>query len=191
MLSCSKNESNEKVAKNNTTNNINSKLKKSGHELRKEIIQYPIESQRVIFASKTSEEKSEIWKDKLNISMQNTSFNVVQQELLMELYNQLTPNLFVPNSNENRKFYEFHKIWITKAINEFPFFLIKGIVTTIDDNGFVLAPPNPNDCDCSKSSDWCPSRTKCLGPSCNSSSTGCGTLWIYACDGKCGVETNW
>lgn len=167
----------------------NSKLKKSGHEMRMEIIKYPVESQRIIFASKTPEEKNEIWKDKLNFSMQNTSFNDIQQELLMELYNRLTPNLFVPNSTENLSFYEFHRNWIINAKREFPYFLIKNIVSSLNDNGLSYSPPSGGgtSCNCSQSSDWCDERWRCSYPStgCDSRALGCGTLLLYSCDGLC------
>ena len=38
-------------------------------------------------------------------------------------------------------------------------------------------------CQCSTSSDWCPMSGACGGGGCSSTSSGCGTLWSYPCDG--------
>ena len=38
-------------------------------------------------------------------------------------------------------------------------------------------------CQCSTSSDWCPLSGACSGSNCTSTSSGCGTLWNYPCNG--------
>ena len=44
--------------------------------------------------------------------------------------------------------------------------------------------PNLPDCSCSTSSDWC--NTVCTGTgSCEHSESGCGTFWLYPCNGQC------
>ena len=44
---------------------------------------------------------------------------------------------------------------------------------------------NRGKCECSTSSNWC-SDTGCLYvASCDASSLGCGTMWLYSCDGLC------
>jgi hypothetical protein len=40
-------------------------------------------------------------------------------------------------------------------------------------------------CTCSQESDYCPVRTSCVAGGCQKLSSGCGTFWIYACDGSC------
>lgn len=43
----------------------------------------------------------------------------------------------------------------------------------------------PAGCSCSGESDWCTYASICRGKGCTSTTSGCGTWWNYACDGKC------
>lgn len=38
-------------------------------------------------------------------------------------------------------------------------------------------------CECSTESDWCPISSYCNGANCSPTSSGCGTLWAYPCNG--------
>ena len=38
-------------------------------------------------------------------------------------------------------------------------------------------------CECSTDSDWCPISGYCSGTNCSPTSSGCGTLWSYPCNG--------
>jgi hypothetical protein len=40
-------------------------------------------------------------------------------------------------------------------------------------------------CSCSTQSDYCPIWSACGGGNCNSTESGCGTLWSYPCNGAC------
>lgn len=40
-------------------------------------------------------------------------------------------------------------------------------------------------CDCNKSEDYCPGVLVCGATSCAASEDGCGTFWMYSCNGKC------
>jgi hypothetical protein len=192
LIGCSKKEQNE-----NKPNETNLKksiyLNQTIHKVRMEIVQFPMESQRVIFASKTPTEKSEIWKDKLYNNIKNSSFTKEQLNVLLELYQVITPELFMPNSKERIAFNDFNKKWMVKARSLFPYFVIKGIVTNLNDDNIIDGPGNPNqNCNCSIESDWCSSSWKCSYPpdGCNSRALGCGTLWLYSCDGRCKYEFN-
>jgi len=44
----------------------------------------------------------------------------------------------------------------------------------------------PGGCSCSVGSDWCTGiNTDCLAGGCDRTSSGCGTLWLFNCDGNC------
>ena len=45
--------------------------------------------------------------------------------------------------------------------------------------------PGERDCKCSIISDWCSGNLDCWMAPSDPTSTGCGTFWAYACDGKC------
>jgi hypothetical protein len=52
----------------------------------------------------------------------------------------------------------------------------------------VKSPDERGACSCSIKSDWC--DTICTGNgACDHSADGCGTLWLYECDGRCFVYT--
>ena len=40
-------------------------------------------------------------------------------------------------------------------------------------------------CNCSTDSDWCPISGYCNSTDCSPTSSGCGTLWSYPCNGAC------
>lgn len=42
-----------------------------------------------------------------------------------------------------------------------------------------------NSCDCSLNSDWCPISGYCNSTGCSGTSSGCGTIWSYPCNGEC------
>ncbi len=52
-------------------------------------------------------------------------------------------------------------------------------VDIIDDDGVTTS-----DCKCSQSDPYC-NVGNCENNGCNSSNLGCGTLWLYSCDGVC------
>ncbi|KAK4214885.1 hypothetical protein QBC37DRAFT_372483 [Rhypophila decipiens] len=48
------------------------------------------------------------------------------------------------------------------------------------------------DCKCATLNNWCDSTRKCISHrtnGCNYASYGCGTVWIYPCDGRCATGT--
>lgn len=43
-------------------------------------------------------------------------------------------------------------------------------------------------CSCSTASDWCGLNKHCLVSTCERQSSGCGTLWVYTCNGLCYIK---
>lgn len=60
------------------------------------------------------------------------------------------------------------------------------LITSNKKNSRYLEPYSS--CNCSTSSDWCDSSSinECEKKSCDDSTYGCGTIWIYSCNGVCG-----
>lgn len=50
----------------------------------------------------------------------------------------------------------------------------------------VTPPPPDNDCHCSRSDSYCNARS-CRDNGCKSSSAGCGTLFLFSCNGVCSL----
>lgn len=46
-----------------------------------------------------------------------------------------------------------------------------------------------SECSCSQGSDWCSISMGCSAADCDFQDWGCGTGWIYGCDGTCQMET--
>jgi hypothetical protein len=45
-----------------------------------------------------------------------------------------------------------------------------------------------DDCSCSQGSDWCSISMECGQSACEFQDWGCGTMWIYGCDGDCSLQ---
>lgn len=64
------------------------------------------------------------------------------------------------------------------------FGLDEAILAGLKAIGMVKQNPPPN-CYCATTDDWCGGDNHCGGGGCNTSSDGCGFLWLSPCDGLC------
>lgn len=107
------------------------------------------------------------------------------------------------SDDEKNLFDLFFYQWMDKAKIDFKWSdkLLYAILasgnTLLDTNGTVLinqassrvallSDTEPK-CNCSRSSDWCtPNGWDCENTPCKTDSPGCGTMWAYDCNGRCG-----
>lgn len=73
------------------------------------------------------------------------------------------------------------------AISAFGFKDAKSLLATMGNKSLQTRDDAKEDieCGCSTQSDWCDSGYHCAGGGCTQTSSGCGTLYKYACDGLC------
>lgn len=150
------------------------------------------EVQKIMFRTLSPNEKSDIWREKIDFEINNSKLNNEQLQYLGNLKEFIEPKLFTNEEIEKKSknkllelkekaIYLFgvsiaYKILNSLATNEIDLLNYK----IIDGDGDL-----PN-CNCSQSSDYCSGKTNCkwVVADCKSQS-GCGTLWIFPCDARC------
>lgn len=108
------------------------------------------------------------------------------------------------SDNEKNVFDLFFYEWKDKAKVDFGwsdsllFSILASGNTMIDTKGTLLITDNKvnsralkpySTCNCSRSSDWCISSSSsyiCENVPCEETTNGCGTIWVYDCNGRCG-----
>ncbi|MBN8697326.1 MAG: bacteriocin fulvocin C-related protein [Bacteroidetes bacterium] len=193
VVSCQKEkekiENNSSVARKTSFNGSN----QDSHSMRIELLSFGKDEQKQLFNTLKPEQKAGLWKDKINEVLNKNDFNNYQMELLKELLNNISKELYIPGSMQEKQFKEvFHKEWIAKAKGQFIFddlVIIVGSLDTFENNKGPISGgggDRVDDCECSTSSDWCSMNMTCKTSRCIDSAHGCGTLWTYSCKGMCG-----
>jgi hypothetical protein len=144
------------------------------------------EIQKGMYNLLTPEEKSEIWNQKFSNYLIDNDLNREQRKFVEELRQIATPNFFDPTQISFKNSINENKIRIN-AMNLFgvdgAFILLNSISNKKDFTPFDATPSG--DCSCSRTSDWCGSYTICRAWICTNTSSGCGTMWSYSCNGSC------
>lgn len=163
-----------------------------------ELSTYSDELQKAAYRSFSPQKKYEVWVEKLKILSEDNNFTAEEQEHILNLQIQLTPELFNPqNTSTFADFISFYNKWETEAFNKLSWdktilvFITYSLNIYYDDflaTSPLVAPTGLNsaDCYCSQSSDGCPNGSYCGGAVCTGDTpVGCGVLWLEDCDGVC------
>ncbi len=178
---------------------------------RNELITYELEYQKAIYSSLEPSERFIIWIDKFH-DLKNLDWT--HEELLhLQLFEDNMKVEWFSNRVDRQKtvndeFEFFTNSWIDYAINNLAWSqsLAYSILVRLDlpvkDNALVETTENnlygsgkesgQGNCRCDTSDDWCdgilgsPDIADCKVGGCRPGS-GCGTLWLGDCDGKCVV----
>ena len=160
--------------------------------VRQDIIIYDVQMQKEIFRRLPAERKSFVWREKFQ-SFQNSRNLSNKQVTFVESLIEITSPAFFDRAIDETLNKELKKL-ITEGLNYFDDRKLLLIMTELGDEisiktsraiggGFNVS------CECSLASDWCDflgsSRSKCGGDCVSVSSGGCGTFWVYDCDGRC------
>lgn len=143
------------------------------------------------WVSKFTDVLSLNWSDEEKEHISSLIDMIKQQPQVLDGYNQLS-------DLEKNKFDLFFYKWFEESRERFKWNnkLIFGIVASgnslIDKNGTLSVSNNrvtnlsytESNCNCSKNSDWCLTST-CDDASCEVND-GCGTMFVYDCNGRCG-----
>jgi len=151
--------------------------------------------QKSIFNGLVPEFQAAIWQDRLAQSIQEIS-DQSQKKFISEICDQIYPESY-SNEESNKEFREI----ILKAestANEIfeDFNLYNTILTSLGDDPCptqVVKQAGPPACDCSSgfsrgtsgSGNDCPALIRCTAGGCTTSRLGCGSLWLWSCDGLC------
>lgn len=150
------------------------------------------DTQKIMYRMLSNEEKHQIWEDKLDVLISDSSLNSQQIYLLNDLKNHLNVNLFENKSNnDEREVFKtiYAKDFLNKAKSLFTYEYVSENFFTINGNLSLvkLADTKPV-CSCNQTSIW-----SCVGinercketDKCRKDSDGCGFLGFSECNGNC------
>lgn len=167
--SCTKHEGHEKLSLNFKNPAINQVF-----------MQENLQLQKIMYNSLSPNEKVELWSKKLDAVLDLRRFSKVQRKFIMEVKEILNPNLFEYGNINNFD----DQIIKQKAFELFGVDESRNILSSLSINNPELNFAQPTaDCICSVESSWC-GNIACGYDFCKEGS-GCGTLFLYTCDGKC------
>jgi len=136
----------------------------------------PLVARRDAFRAMTNEQRSSLWRTHLTKALNERELTGPQRSIVAQTIAVANPEFFVRHGSLD-------------ALN------IKDNFTGKDAREIFAqlgGPPPLNHhvimspaCECSHTSDYC--GTNCFGNGCTASDYGCGSLWVYSCDGLCRV----
>lgn len=161
---------------------------------------------RGCFVAFTQQQKVDFWKGKFNEALE-LGWTKEEAEHIKAMYRFVDehPEYFdfsTKRTDEEIEIFElFVYGWTKKAEQQFRWSknTIAGLIATgnqlLDKNGTVqinqtramTKSGGESKCNCSTDSDWCSTSTSidCQDADCEDSTHGCGTLFVYSCNGRC------
>lgn len=162
------------------------------------ISKYPVQYRKAIFRKLTPKQKANVWSDRLRKVPGNILLTKKQHALLGKIIKNLSPAVF--DKNADRDFISDKTLKSvfgeTKAGNIFASLrpvqemresqlrsILYGMNRVVSSYEVGIL----QTCSCSQSSDYCGLDHECTTNPSNrcSTSDGCGTFWLYDCDGVC------
>lgn len=170
----------------------------------KEFLEYDFELQKAIYRSFSNEKKINFWSEKLDSVITNYIGSKEEIDHIEKLKTSIITQVSFDsdlNSEKYIKQLKFIDDWLKYAReyigwsnNKIHFIAYSLCITESQYTQFiedfqnsVLSPPT-NACRCSLESDDCGTLSSggpCISSSCVQSASGCGFLWLFACDGYC------
>ena|SRR2546421_11136 len=135
-------------------------------------------TRRELFRHLTSQQKSAVWRYHLRReTKQHPELTTEQVAIIQEAFTLATADEFEQRSSLESLTIEIHEAFSGALAREIFAQLGNSVKNhhAVDELG----------CDCSRTSDYC--STSCFGNGCAVADYGCGTFWVYSCDGLCRV----
>jgi len=134
-------------------------------------------------------EKCLLWETRLEEYMEKYTLSESQVNTINKAIEILEPTMFVIENGSLPAAAHFKAEDMKQQfIAAFGYDIARQLLADITEmktrEGFVVA-----DCPCSVNSDWCSSGNSCWPDLCQHTSSGCGTLWLYSCNGSCNRNT--
>lgn len=176
FFSCTENESTGDSSKIINESKVSEVLKAKDYEV-----------QKLMYYNLSPSEKLVVWNRKFEKLSSNDKMSNIQKKIVNELRENLIIDIFIEkNNNDKAEVFKnvFVKDFLKKANHYFSpdevynnFYLISSRL----DSGL-------KSCSCNIGSTFtCGYGIQCRGSQCRSTSTGCGFLWVYECNGNCDV----
>ncbi|RTY95900.1 bacteriocin fulvocin C-related protein [Flavobacterium sp. GT3R68] len=181
MFSCSTNDIDNK---DNVSDKVNLIKIKNVLEINDAI------SKRVAYRLLNQSEKLKLWNDKLELVLANNNLNSKQKQCIVELQKELKVSVFNNGNDDYKAYFKniFVKKYLIKIQSSFTMSDIEAIFYNPDSN--IISGGGSNDkCNCNKGSlVGCGASGSCEDKRCpDATATGCGFLWAWECNGKCGL----
>lgn len=132
-------------------------------------------SRREVFRGISNEQRSGLWRHQLRLALQRP-LNTAQREIVERVIALATPDYFAQHQGDAVLDVDIHNSFTGDDAREI-FAQLGGPEVITRRHHAAKA------CECSQESDYC--ALDCTGNGCSLSSYGCGTLWVYACNGLC------
>ena len=164
----------------------------SQHE---EFSRLPMNYRRAVFGALPPGTQSSLWRRHLEAYLDARSeLTPRQTALVRELMSLASPGFFAKVSDATRRY---------EAVEDLEALVARTAqLFSTSERGTIFAefgPPEAvtharrpglsaadfGDCNCSVDSDYCGSGSHCVRTGCPVTRLGCGTLWLYDCDGEC------
>lgn len=148
-------------------------------------------TQKIMYSLLNEQEKFKIWNDKIDTILANKNLTKKQSELIQELKNNLSINLFKDGVvNDEREIFKsiFVTSFLKKTINVFnEDFIINNFYYITENSANATRSSELPDCTCNIGSMWsCSGSFECRDSNkCKDTTHGCGFLTFFECTGRC------
>lgn len=155
---------------------------------RDEILSFEDEEVRVmIFNVIPPNRKAFVWNEKYDELLRSNLYNEKQREFIISIRNEVQEEFYSnPQLAKTKlKFFNTRRKFGSSLFEDVE---LRSIMINLDNIAPAIASGGGKICKCSEVSDWCGSPIDagdCSGACGSQSSSGCGTLWGYPCDGRC------
>ncbi|MBZ4410297.1 bacteriocin fulvocin C-related protein [Myxococcus sp. XM-1-1-1] len=151
-----------------------------------EFARFSLAYRKAIFAKLSPEAQSNLWKQHYQQYLEtHPNLDKAQVEFIQKLLGVFTPSLFAQGSSVSTVGADLARIK-EQATSLFGQTEATLLLATLGPQEQASAAGNKANCSCSTASDYCPILTFCTtGTACSYTPTGCGTGWVYACNGDC------
>lgn len=144
-------------------------------------------------------EKLTLWKNKIEKDLNENNFSYNQKKIIKEMLSLLKINIFNNDKASLITYRNQEIIWRNKALKVFTEQELKSLFSSLNSyksntSNFTIQSIKTNeiktmaagDCVCNRVSDYCSSAEgDCVSSRCESQSGGCGTFFLYDCNGYC------
>lgn len=144
---------------------------------------YPVSYRRAIVGALTNDQKVAVWHAHLQTFLSTQgALGPEQRDFIESVQGRLQAFFADAGTDEELRALQIESMEVLGADLAARVFANVGPAET---PLFGLARLAGIQCACSTSSDWCSGGYDCYSGPCDATSRGCGTLWLYSCNGLC------
>lgn len=144
---------------------------------------------RASFRKLSAQDKADLWHVHFALNLaKHPDWNEQQRSLVVEAMTIVTPTLYETpkDANWSQTVDAPVRLFMQRVLISFSKIEAAELFSDLGGKEPLAHHARPAEtpaCDCSRESDWC--TYDCWSNQCKSSPSGCGSLWLYPCDGLC------